>query len=122
LRRLGQEANRDQVGRQHHPATKTSSAPPAPSSGLSGTWSGQYSGAFSGTFTLHWQQLGSNLSGRITLSDPPQTSAITGSVSGGAIKFGTVSGALYNGTVSGSSMSGSYVTPKGGGSWSANKR
>lgn len=102
-------------------AAKSTPASTAAASGLPGKWSGQYSGAFTGTFHLNWTQSGSKLSGTITLSDPPETTGITGSVSGGAIKFGTVSGAVYSGTISGSSMSGNYVTPKGGGSWNANK-
>jgi len=91
---------------------------------LSGTWSGQYSGTFSGTFTLHWTQSGSRLNGKITLSNPGSTLGVNGTVTGGTIKFGTVGGPgiTYAGSVSGSkSMSGSYQTPKGGGSWSANK-
>lgn len=102
-------------------AAKSTPASTAAASGLPGAWSGQYSGAFTGTFHLNWTQSGSKLSGTITLSDPPETTGITGSVSGGSIKFGTVSGAVYSGTISGSSMSGNYVTPKGGGSWNANK-
>ncbi len=102
-------------------AVKSKSAAKSKSSALPGKWSGHYSGAFTGTFHLHWTQSGSKLSGQITLSQPPETTGITGSVSGGAIKFGTVSGAVYNGTVSGSSMSGSYQTPQGGGSWNASK-
>ncbi len=99
-----------------HAATSRTTA-----AGLSGTWTGQYSGAYSGHFTLHWIQSGSKLTGTIHLSSPQETTGISGSVTGGAIKFGTVSGAVYNGTVSGHSMSGSYSTPAGGGSWSANK-
>lgn len=91
------------------------------SSALAGSWSGQYSGAFNGTFKLTWTESNSKLSGKITLSDPAETTGIKGSVSGGTIRFGTVSGAVYNGTVSGNSMSGNYETPKGGGSWSATK-
>ena len=102
-------------------AARSTPASTSPASGISGKWSGQYSGAFTGTFNLNWTQSGSKLSGKITLSDPPETTGITGSVSGGSIKFGTVSGAIYNGTMSGNSMSGSYATPRGGGSWSANK-
>jgi hypothetical protein len=107
-------------------ATTTSARPSTTSAvgaGLSGKWSGQYSGAYSGTFVLNWQQSGSNLSGRITLSAPPSTLGIHGSVSGSAIKFGTVGSVAitYSGSVSGNSMSGSYQTPKGGGPWSATK-
>lgn len=102
-------------------AAASAPASKAVGSALSGKWSGHYSGAFAGTFHLHWTQSGSRLSGQIVLSEPPETTGITGSVSGGSIKFGTVSGAVYNGTVSGSSMSGSYETPRGGGSWSASK-
>ncbi len=105
-------------------ATHSSARAPAASAkagALSGKWAGKYDGAFSGTFNLSWTESGSSLSGKITLSDPPETTGISGSVSGGAIKFGTVSGAVYNGTVSGGSMSGNYQTPRGGGSWSASK-
>ena len=107
----------------HTSTTKAAAKAPTPTSasGLSGKWSGQYSGAYSGTFSLNWTQSGSKLNGRITLSNPAETTGIDGTVNGGSIKFGTVSGAVYNGTVSGSSMSGSYQTPAGGGSWSANK-
>lgn len=100
-------------------ASASTSAPQG--SALSGKWSGHYSGAYSGTFSLNWTESGAQLSGEITLSSPAETTGITGSVSGGSIKFGTVSGALYNGTVSGGSMSGSYTTANGGGSWSASK-
>jgi hypothetical protein len=107
------------------PPAATSSTPPATTTtsggGLPGTWSGKYSGAYSGTFKLDWTQSGSSLSGKITLTDPPETTGITGSVNGSAIKFGTVSGAVYNGTESGGAMSGNYQTPNGGGSWSATK-
>ncbi|HWD85577.1 MAG TPA: hypothetical protein VG321_07480 [Solirubrobacteraceae bacterium] len=103
----------------HVVKSKPQSKPKA--SALSGKWSGQYSGAFNGTFSLNWTQAGSKLSGNIKLSQPAETTGISGSVSGGSINFGTVSGAVYNGTVSGSSMSGHYTTPRGGGSWSASK-
>jgi hypothetical protein len=114
-------------------STSTSSAPastpaatsaPAATGALSGTWSGQYTGAYQGTFTLTWQQSGSNLSGTIKLSAPPQTLNITGTVQGGAISFGTVGSAAitYTGSVSGNSMSGTYqVAGSSGGSWSASK-
>ncbi|MBV9309955.1 MAG: hypothetical protein JOZ73_03945 [Solirubrobacterales bacterium] len=92
-------------------------------SGLSGTWNGKYSGAYTGTFKLVWRQSGSSLRGRIKLSSPPSNLGINGSVTGGAIKFGTVGGGvLYSGSVSGSSMSGTYQSPRGGGSWSATRR
>ena len=108
--------------------TATATAQVSTAGGLSGTWSGQYSGDFQGTFTLTWQQSGSNLSGTITLSAPALTTSITGTVEGGAIRFGTV-GSLaitYSGSVSGNSMSGTYQTQTGngstaGGPWSATK-
>jgi hypothetical protein len=118
--------------------TTTTTAAPAPAattttttttgasseSGLSGQWKGQYSGTYNGTFILHWQQSGSSLSGKITISAPLATLAVNGTLHGSSITFGTV-GSLaitYTGTVSGgSSMSGSYHTPNGGGSWSATK-
>jgi hypothetical protein len=108
----------------------TSSAPSttaAASGALSGTWSGHYSGAYQGTFTLTWQQSGSILSGSITLSTPPSTLNINGTVAGGAIRFGTVGsvGISYSGTASGNSMSGTYQVQGGGsstgGPWSATK-
>jgi hypothetical protein len=94
----------------------------ATSPSLAGTWSGKYGGAFSGTFKLHWTQHGSRLTGSITLSYPSGKYPITGSVRGDAIKFGAVgAGATYTGSVSGRSMSGHYLTPRGGGTWSAHK-
>jgi hypothetical protein len=99
--------------RHHHHKHKSS---------LAGKWSGSYSGAFSGTFTLKWTQSGSKLTGTIRLSSPRGKYSITGKVHGGSITFGAVgAGATYKGSVSGRSMSGTYKTPKGGGSWSANK-
>jgi len=92
------------------------------SSSVAGTWSGKYNGAFSGTFTLHWKLTRSKLTGSIDLSKPHGTYGITGSVDGSAIKFGAVgAGATYTGSVSGKSMSGTYMTPRGGGRWSAHK-
>jgi hypothetical protein len=100
---------------------KATPSPPM-SSSIAGTWSGQYSGAFSGTFTLTWTQSGSRLSGSITLSNPSGKYGISGSVQGGAIKFGAVGvGATYTGKVSGTSMSGSFKSPQGSGTWSAHK-
>jgi hypothetical protein len=46
---------------------------------------GQYSGAFQGTFILIWRQSGSGLSGHITISAPPNTLSIHGTVKNGAI-------------------------------------
>jgi hypothetical protein len=103
-----------------------SSATSAPGqSGLSGTWTGKYSGAFQGTFKLSWQQSGSQLSGTIALSSPPDNLTLNGTVVGGKIRFGTVGSAAitYSGTVSGSSMSGTYqVQSASGGPWSATKQ
>lgn len=101
-------------------ATSTTAAGGA----LSGTWKGTYSGSFSGTFVLKWTEGASKLTGHITLSTPPSTSSINGTVNGGNIQFGTVGSAAitYKGSVSGNSMSGSYqVAGAGGGSWSATK-
>ncbi len=103
--------------------TTAATSAPASESGLSGQWQGQYGGAYNGTFVLHWQQSGSSLSGKITISSPESTLDVNGTLHGSSITFGTV-GSLaitYTGTVSGSSMSGSYRTPGGGGSWSASK-
>ena len=89
---------------------------------LAGTWSGKYGGAFSGTFTLKWKESRSKLTGTIALSYPHGTYVITGSVSGGAIKFGAVGvGATYEGKVSGRSMSGTWRSPQGHGTWSAHR-
>jgi hypothetical protein len=89
---------------------------------LGGTWKGTYSGAFSGTFRIHWTQVGTKLTGSISLSRPKGTYTITGSVAGRRIHFGAVGvGATYTGSASGSSMSGSFKTPQGGGTWSAQK-
>lgn len=92
---------------------------------LSGAWNGTYSGAYQGTFRLTWLQSGSVLSGSIALSAPADTVNINGTVTGGAIKFGTVgsAGITYQGQVSGNSMSGTYQVQGGasgvGGQWSA---
>ena len=90
---------------------------------VAGTWQGSYHGAYSGRFTLRWTLTGTRLRGTITLSNPHGRYGISGSVGrSGAIKFGVVKvGAAYTGTWSGKSMSGSYITPGGGGSWSARK-
>jgi hypothetical protein len=88
---------------------------------LSGRWSGQYSGAFNGTFTLTWTQTGTILNGTIKLSNPHDTLAIHGTVTGTGIKFGSVGFATYTGSVFSNVMSGHYNTPRGGGSWNATK-
>lgn len=90
---------------------------------LAGTWSGKYGGGYTGKFTIHWTQKGTKLTGTITLSSPPGTFNINGSVHGSAINFGAVSvGATYTGSVSGKSMSGHYTAAPRGGSWSATKK
>lgn len=98
--------------------TRTSTGPK-----LAGTWSGTYHGAYSGTFKLRWKLARTRLTGSITLSNPPGTYGITGSVHGTTIAFGAVgAGATYTGSVSGASMSGRYQTGNGrGGRWSARK-
>lgn len=105
------------------PATTPATAAPA-TSGLSGSWSGEYGGAYSGTFVLNWTQSGSSLNGKITISAPPSTLKVNGTLTGSTIQFGTV-GSLaitYSGSVSGSTMSGSYtVGGAAGGSWKAKK-
>jgi len=92
---------------------------------LSGSWSGKYSGAVTGTFTLTWtQNARGRLTGAIKLSRPAGSYPITGSVSGGTIKFGAVGvGATYTGSASASGlkMSGHWKSGPGGGSWSAHK-
>jgi peptidoglycan DL-endopeptidase CwlO len=107
-------------------STTPTTAPSTTSAGtdLSGTWSGRYSGTYSGTFNLSWQQRGSSLSGRITLSATASTQRLNGTVKGTKITFGTVGSAAitYSGTVSGNSMSGAYhVGGTSGGNWSATK-
>jgi hypothetical protein len=91
---------------------------------LAGSWTGSYDGAFKGTFTLTWKLTRSRLHGSIVLSRPKGSYSVSGSVKGSAINFGVVgAGATYTGSVgrSGKSMSGSYMTPRGGGHWSAHK-
>ncbi len=90
---------------------------------LGGTWSGTYSGAFAGKFTLTWKQSPQGgLTGSISLSNPKGKYGITGQVHRGAINFGVVgAGATYTGSATAFKMSGSFMTPRGGGSWSAHK-
>jgi hypothetical protein len=96
---------------------------------LSGKWSGSYSGAFSGTFKLTWQQVGQNLSGKISISGFSNApTSIHGTDQGGAIRFGTVGSEAitYSGSVSGNSMSGTWKIQAGGramggGSWKASR-
>jgi hypothetical protein len=116
----------------HSATTPATSAPASPASpaaatgALSGKWSGQYSGSYQGTFHLTWRQSGSRLTGTIRLSAPATTFPINGTVTGAAIRFGTL-GSLaitYSGTVSGSSMSGTYQVHgngSAGGPWNASK-
>jgi hypothetical protein len=96
---------------------------------LSGSWSGSYSGAYSGTFSLKWQQSGSKLSGTIKVSAFSNApTALTGTVEGNAITFGTVGSQAitYSGSFSGSTMSGTWKMQAGGrsiggGSWKASR-
>jgi hypothetical protein len=90
---------------------------------LAGTWSGKYSGAVSGTFTLTWTQTRSRLKGTIRLSRPAGTYGISGLITNSGIRFGAVKvGATYTGSVTGLlTMSGTWMSPQGGGSWSAHK-
>lgn len=104
------------------PATTTSAAPAGVD--LSGSWAGKYGGAYVGDFTLNWQQSGSELTGNITLTTPPRTLSLNGTVTGSKISFGTVGSEAitYSGTVSGNTMSGNYqIAGQPGGNWSANK-
>ena len=108
------------------PATAAPSTAQAPSGGgVSGTWNGTYSGTLNGTFVLTWQQSGQQLTGSIHVSPPASTLAISGTVQGSQIQFGSVSGGVsYTGTVSGGSMSGKWQlgpTASRGGNWSASK-
>jgi hypothetical protein len=78
-----------------------------------------------GTFTLTWRQSSSLLSGTIKLTNPPGTLPIHGTVTGGAIRFGSLGLlAITSGTVSGRSMSGTYQVHAGNGAsgpWSASR-
>jgi hypothetical protein len=102
-------------------ATATASRPPTLH--LGGSWSGTYSGAFAGKFTLTWTQSSrGSLTGSISLSNPSGKYGITGHVRHSAISFGVVgAGATYTGSATAFKMSGSFMTPRGGGSWSAHK-
>lgn len=107
------------------PVTDSPSSAAPENGDLSGKWSGTYRGAYSGAFNLHWKQVGSQLSGAITLSAPASTMRLTGTVHGAAITFGTVGSTAitYTGTVkSVSVMSGSYtVNGARGGQWGATR-
>jgi len=105
-------------------ATKPPTTKPPATGTLSGSWSGEYSGAYSGTFRLSWRQSGTRLRGTITISNPPSTLPISGTVHGTSIRFGTVGSTAitYTGTISGTSMSGTYqVGGSSGGPWHARK-
>jgi hypothetical protein len=101
---------------------------------LSGIWSGRYHNqaptAISGTFTVTFRQSGSQLIGNLVLRTGPTNGGVpvTGTLQGGAIRFGTVGGTPgatidYTGSVSGNSMSGSYEAPGSPirGTWTATK-
>lgn len=112
------------AGASHAPATVTGMvAGRSRHRGLSGTWSGGYSGTYGGTFKFSWRQSGSKLIGHITLMPSLSSYRLTGTVSGGSIKFGTVGGPAvsYSGSVSGSSMSGTWRAANGHGSWHAHR-
>ena len=97
-------------------------AAPGSTPHVAGTWKGKYSGAFSGTFTLTWIQVGSKLTGSISLSSPKGKYGISGNLTRKGIKFGAVAvGATYTGSVSGTTMAGKWNSPQGGGTWSAQK-
>jgi hypothetical protein len=102
-------------------ATATASRPPALH--LGGSWSGTYSGAYSGKFTLTWTQSPrGRLTGSISLSNPKGSYPIDGHVHNSSINFGVVAaGATYTGSATAAKMSGSFMTPRGGGSWSASR-
>ena len=103
-------------------ATATKSRPPT-TLHLGGSWSGTYSGTYAGKFTLTWTQSPrGGLTGSITLSNPKGKYGITGHVRRTAISFGVVgAGATYTGSATFFKMSGTFMTPRGGGSWSAHK-
>ena len=102
-------------------ATATTSRPPTLH--LGGAWSGTYSGAYAGKFTLTWKQSPrGGLTGSISLSNPKGKYPLTGHVRHSAISFGVVgAGATYAGSATAFKMSGTFMTPRGGGSWSAHK-
>lgn len=69
------------------------------------------------------QQAGSILSGSISIKGSPGE-AVTGTVEGASIRFGTVGhGAVtYTGTISGNGISGTYqAQSSGSGTWMATK-
>jgi hypothetical protein len=69
------------------------------------------------------QQSGSSLTGSISIKGSPGA-AVTGTVAGSSIRFGTVGqGAVtYTGTISGNTMSGNYqAQTSGSGTWMATK-
>ncbi|MGZ4416962.1 MAG: hypothetical protein ACXVRV_02150 [Gaiellaceae bacterium] len=104
-------------------ALATATTSPPPTLHLGGTWAGAYSGAFAGKFTLTWKQSPQGaLTGSISLSNPNGKYGITGRVRRSTINFGVVgAGATYTGSATAFKMSGTFMTPRGGGSWSAHK-
>jgi hypothetical protein len=104
-------------------AFATATTTRSPTLHLGGSWSGTYSGAYAGKFTLTWKQSPrGGLTGSISLSNPKGKYGITGHVRRSAISFGVVgAGATYTGSATDFKMSGSFMTPGGGGSWSAHK-
>ncbi len=102
----------------------------ASTAGLSGRWAGDYQqtnpAASSGTFTIQWQQVGSAITGTITIPGTcPSGCAISATLNGSTISFGFVAGGAitYTGTVAGSSMSGTYSTADAStkGTWKATR-
>ncbi len=106
---------------------------PTPEGDLSGVWSGTWTSTnpddgSTGTFEIQWAQAGSALSGTITVNGTPclTTGAITGTLAGDAIEFGSIQGQFdvdFSGTVAGETMSGTYSTSCGPaeGDWEAAK-
>lgn len=119
------------VGAVESPTTTSHTAGSA-AAALSGTWKGDWENtspdSSRGTFTIQWQQLGTGLTGTITVNGTPCLTggSISGSVSGDHIDFGVVTGqaqVVYTGSVNGTKMSGTYSTSCGNaqGNWTATK-
>jgi hypothetical protein len=112
--------------------SSTLTAPPS-ALGLAGSWNGTWKDTSpdtsSGTFTVAFVQTSNNLTGTIVVKGTPclTNGTVTGTLTGGSIRFGAVSGLVtitYDGTISGGTMQGTYAAPACGqakGNWSATK-